>query len=66
MDKPAALSDEQLKYCEDCLRHRWPWTPHKYGLIASLVAMARERNTLLAEKAAKQQEAQRQLMLGAC
>ena len=32
------------------LKNHWPWTPHTYGLIASLVAMAEERNEMLAAK----------------
>ena len=48
--KPAALTDEQLDYVEKCLRNQWPWFPNKHHLIASLAAMARERNEMLAKQ----------------
>lgn len=51
MDKPTALTDAELAYCRECLRNHWPWGPHKHGLIASLLAMAEERNVWAAEKA---------------
>ena len=49
--KPAALTAADLAYCKERLKNHWPWTPHTYGLIASLVAMAEERNEMLAQKA---------------
>jgi transposase len=52
MTKPAALSDEQLAYCKERLKNHWPWTMHTHGLIASLVAMAEERNQLVKDQAA--------------
>lgn len=52
MSKPAALTDDEMKYVELCLRKRWGFFENKLNLIAGLYAMAVERNTLLAEKAA--------------
>lgn len=45
--KPAALTDTELKYIRHCLDNHFPWTPHKHGLIRSLLAMAVERNEFL-------------------
>ena len=48
--KPAALTDEQLKYVRHCLDNHFPWTPHKHPLIRALLAMAEERNEMLAKQ----------------
>jgi hypothetical protein len=50
MTKPKALSDYELEYVGECLKHQWPWYPNKWHLIAGLYAMAVERNALLKEK----------------
>lgn len=47
MSKPQALSDKDLAYCRERLKNHWPWTPHTYETIASLVAMAEERNQMI-------------------
>jgi hypothetical protein len=62
MDKPVALTDRELAHCRERLKNHWPWTPHTHATIASLVAMAEERNALIREK---DDERAKQAILGA-
>ncbi len=47
MSKPSALTDAQIAEIEDRMRRDWPIRRHH---IEPLIAMARERNQLVAEK----------------